>query len=144
MRQFLDVGTGLPSANNTHEVAQRIAPESRVVYVDNDPMVLVHARALLTSRPQGATEYIDADLHEAVSTLDFTQPSALMLNGIIGHIEDDDEARACVRRLVAALPPGSYLAMSDGTDTDQRACAPRTCITTAARSRTTCAARPFS
>ena len=107
-------------------------------------MVLVHARALLTSRPQGATEYIDADLHEAVSTLDFTQPSALMLNGIIGHIEDDDEARACVRRLVAALPPGSYLAMSDGTDTDQRACAPRTCITTAARSRTTCAARPFS
>ncbi|MBO0769878.1 MAG: SAM-dependent methyltransferase [Actinobacteria bacterium] len=128
IRQFLDVGTGLPTANNTHQVAQRIAPESRVVYVDNDPVVLAHARALLTSRPEGATAYIDADLHdtgrimsEAAGTLDFTQPIALMLNGIIGHIEDDDEARACVRRLVDALPPGSYLAMSDGTDTEQTA-----------------------
>ncbi|MGH3274250.1 MAG: SAM-dependent methyltransferase [Streptosporangiaceae bacterium] len=128
IRQFLDVGTGLPSANNTHDVAQRIAPESRIVYVDNDPLVLVHARALLTSSFEGATDYIDADLHdsgrimsEAAATLDFTQPIALMLNGIIGHIEDDDEARACVRRLVDALPPGSYLAMSDGTDTDQTA-----------------------
>jgi hypothetical protein len=128
IRQFLDVGTGLPSANNTHEAAQRIAPESRIVYVDNDPLVLAHARGLLTSSPEGATYYVDADLDdsgrimsEAASILDFTQPIALMLNGIIGHIEDDDEARACVRRLVDALPPGSYLAMSDGTDTDKTA-----------------------
>ena len=128
IRQFLDVGTGLPTANNAHQVAQRIAPESRIVYVDNDPMVLVHARALLTSSPEGATAYVDADLRdsgrimsEAAGTLDFTQPVALMLNGIIGHVEDDGEARACVRRLVDALPPGSYLAMSDGTDTDKAA-----------------------
>lgn len=128
IRQFLDVGTGLPTANNTHEVAQRIAPESRIVYVDNDPLVLVHARALLTSSPEGASDYVEADLRdsdrimsEAARTLDFTQPIALMLNGIIGHVEDDDEARACVRRLVDALPAGSYLAMSDGTNTDQAA-----------------------
>jgi len=128
IRQFLDVGTGLPTANNTHQVAQRIAPESRIVYVDNDPMVLAHARALLTSSPEGATAYVDADLHdsdrimsEAARTLDFSQPIALMLNGIIGHVEDDDEARACVRRLVDALPPGSYLAMSDGTNTEKGA-----------------------
>ncbi|HEY6481255.1 MAG TPA: SAM-dependent methyltransferase [Streptosporangiaceae bacterium] len=128
IRQFLDVGTGLPTANNTHEIAQRIAPEARIVYVDNDPLVLVHARALLTSSPEGATYYVDADLHdsdrimaEAASILDFTQPIGLMLNGVIGHVEDDDEARACVRRLVAGLPPGSYLAMSDGTNTDQGA-----------------------
>jgi hypothetical protein len=128
IRQFLDVGTGLPTANNTHEVAQRIAPESRIVYVDNDPLVLVHARALLTSSPEGASDYVEADLHdsdrimsEAARTLDFSQPIALMLNGIIGHVEDDDEARACVRRLVDALPSGSYLAMSDGTNTDETA-----------------------
>ena len=128
IRQFLDVGAGLPAASNTHQVAQRIAPESRIVYVDNDPMVLVHARALLTSSPQGATAYIDADLRdsphimsEAATTLDFTQPIALMLNGIIGHIEDDNEARECVRRLMDALPAGSYLAMSDGTNTQQTA-----------------------
>jgi O-methyltransferase involved in polyketide biosynthesis len=128
IRQFLDVGTGLPTANNTHQVAQRIAPESRVVYVDNDPMVLAYARALLVGSPEGATDYVDADLHdsdrimsEAARTLDFTQPIALMLNGIIGHVEDDDEARACVRRLVDALPSGSYLAMSDGTDADKTA-----------------------
>jgi len=128
IRQFLDVGTGLPTANNTHQVAQRIAPESRIVYVDNDPMVLAHARALLTSSPEGATAYVDADLRdsdrimsEAAKTLDFSQPIALMLNGIIGHVEDDDEARACVRRLVDALPPGSYLAMSDGTNTEKAA-----------------------
>jgi S-adenosyl methyltransferase len=128
IRQFLDVGTGLPTANNTHEVAQRVAPESRIVYVDNDPLVLVHARALLTSSPEGASDYVEADLHdsdrivsEAARTLDFTQPIALMLNGIIGHVEDDDQARECVRRLVDSLPSGSYLAMSDGTDTDQTA-----------------------
>jgi len=128
IRQFLDVGTGLPTANNTHQVAQRIAPESRIVYVDNDPMVFAHARALLISSPEGATDYVDADLRdsgrimsEAARTLDFSQPIALMLNGIIGHVEDDGEARACVRRLVGVLPPGSYLAMSDGIDTDKAA-----------------------
>jgi hypothetical protein len=128
IRQFLDVGTGLPTADNTHQVAQRIAPESRIVYVDNDPLVLVHARALLTSSREGASDYVDADLYdsarimsEAARTLDFTQPIALMLNGIIGHVEDDGEARACVRRLVDALPSGSYLAMSDGTNTDETA-----------------------
>ena len=90
--------------------------------------MLAHARALLVGSPEGATDYVDADLHdsdrimsEAARTLDFTQPIALMLYGIIGHVEDDDEARACVRRLVDALPSGSYLAMSDGTDTDRTA-----------------------
>jgi len=126
IRQFLDVGTGLPTADNTHQVAQRIAPEARIVYVDNDPLVLVHARALLTSSPEGVTKYVDADLRdtdhivsEAAKTLDFTKPIALIMNGIMGHVEDDDEAYGCVRRLVDALPSGSYLAMSDGTNTDE-------------------------
>lgn len=128
IRQFLDVGAGLPAADNTHQVAQRIAPESRIVYVDNDPPVLTHSRALLTSSPPGASDYVDADLHdtgrivaEAARTLDFTEPIALMLSGIMGHIEDDDEAHACVRRLVDALPSGSYLAMVDGTNDDEAA-----------------------
>ncbi len=123
IRQFLDIGTGLPSANNTHEVAQRVAPDSRIVYVDNDPLVLTHARALLTSTPEGACQYIDADLrepdvllHAAVPTLDFGQPVALMLNGILGHIIDDAEAYAIVNRLLDALPSGSYLALNDGTN----------------------------
>jgi O-methyltransferase involved in polyketide biosynthesis len=123
IRQFLDIGTGLPTANNTHEVAQSVAPESRIVYVDHDPMVLAHARALLVSSPQGATAYIDADLREpdkilqtAANTLDFTQPVALMLMGILGHITDDDEAYAIVRRLVDALPSGSYLVLYDDTN----------------------------
>jgi S-adenosyl methyltransferase len=122
IRQFLDVGTGLPTVDNTHEVAQRVAPESRIVYVDNDPLVLAHARALLTSTPQGATDYVDADLREpdrileaAARTLDFGQPVALMLLGILGHMGDYDEARAIVRRLLAPLPSGSYLALNDGT-----------------------------
>jgi hypothetical protein len=124
VRQFLDVGTGLPTANNTHQVAQAVAPESRIVYVDNDPLVLAHARALLSSTPQGATAYVDADLRdpegiiqEAARTLDFSQPIAIMLMGILGHIEDDDEARSIVQRLLDAVPPGSYLAMYDSTDT---------------------------
>ncbi|SCL29230.1 S-adenosyl methyltransferase [Micromonospora rhizosphaerae] len=121
IRQFLDIGTGLP-ANNTHEVAQAAAPESRVVYVDNDPMVLVQARALLTSTPQGATDYIDADvrdperiLAEARRTLDFSQPIAIMLLGIMNFIVDDDEAVRIVRRLVDAVPAGSYLVVSHPT-----------------------------
>jgi hypothetical protein len=126
IRQFLDIGTGLPTANNTHEVAQAVAPECRVVYVDNDPMVLVHARSLLTSAPAGATDYIDADLRdadkvlrEAARTLDFTQPIAIMLMGILGHIADDDEARSIVGRLMAGVPSGSHLTVNDGTDTSK-------------------------
>jgi hypothetical protein len=126
IRQFLDVGTGLPTADNTHQVAQRIAPECRVVYVDNDPMVLAHARALLTSSDEGATDYIDADLRDydrilsgAAETLDFSQPVALILNGIMGHVSDDAEALSYVHRLLDALPSGSYLSLSDGTNTDE-------------------------
>jgi hypothetical protein len=124
IRQFLDIGTGLPTADNTHEVAQAVAPETRIVYVDNDPLVLAHARALLTSTPEGATAYVDADLRDpepilrdAARTLDFSQPVGLMLMGILGHIGDDDEARAIVRTLLDALPSGSYLALYDGSDT---------------------------
>jgi hypothetical protein len=123
VRQFLDVGTGLPTANNTHEVAQRLAPRSRIVYVDNDPLVLVHARALLTSSPEGVTDYVDADVHEpdkilqdAARTLDFTKPIALMMLGILGHVTDYDEARSIAKRLVDALPSGSYLVINDGTN----------------------------
>ena len=121
VRQFLDVGTGLPTADNTHEVAQRVAPEARVVYVDNDPVVLAHARALLTST-QGVTTYVDADLHDpdtildaAVRTLDFGQPVALMLMGILGHF-DYDEARSIVKQLLEPLSSGSYLTLNDGTN----------------------------
>ena len=124
IRQFLDLGTGLPTASNTHEVAQSIAPESRVVYVDNDPLVLVHARALLTSAPGGMTSYIEADvrdteeiLGEAARTLDFGQPIALMMLGIMGQLPDSAGPRSIVATLLDALPPGSYLALSDGTDT---------------------------
>src|SRR5512132_4623664 len=109
VRQFLDIGTGLPTADNTHEVAQRVAPGSRVVYVDNDPVVLAHARALLTST-QGVTAYLDADLYDpdaildaAARTLDFSQPVALMLLGVLGHIDDDEEARSIVKRLLDGL-----------------------------------------
>jgi hypothetical protein len=123
IRQFLDIGTGLPGVNNTHEVAQAVAPECRIVYVDNDPLVLTHARALLTSAPEGACQYIDTDLREpetilqaAVRTLDFGQPVALILSGILGHITDDAEAYVIVNRLLDALACGSYLALNDGTN----------------------------
>ncbi len=119
IRQFLDIGTGLPTADNTHEVAQRIAPESRVVYVDNDPVVLVHARALLTSSPEGATAYVQADLRDpetilraAADTLDFTRPVALMLLAILHVVPDADDPWAIVSRIMAALPSGSYLVIS--------------------------------
>ncbi|XVV10009.1 SAM-dependent methyltransferase [Actinoplanes sp. CA-131856] len=128
VRQFLDIGTGLPTAGNTHEVAQRLAPESRIVYVDNDPLVLAHARALLTSSPEGATDYIDASvqdpeliLREAARTLDFSRPVGLVMLGILGNVADYDEARAILRRLLGALPSGSYLVLSDGTDTSSEA-----------------------
>jgi hypothetical protein len=119
IRQFLDIGTGIPSANNTHEVAQTVAPDSRIVYVDNDPVVLVHARALLTSSPQGATDYIDADLRSvdqiiagAASTLDFSQPVAIMLMAILQHLSADDDPYGVVAKLVAAVPSGSFLTLS--------------------------------
>ncbi len=124
IRQFLDIGTGLPTADNTHEVAQAVAPESKVVYVDNDPLVLAHARALLTSRPEGVTAYLDADiqdtgaiLEQAAKTLDFTQPVAIMLLAILHYIPDLAEARQVVAALTGAVPGGSYLVISHaGTD----------------------------
>jgi hypothetical protein len=127
IRQFLDIGTGLPTADNTHEVAQRVAPQARIVYVDNDPLVLTHARALLTSTAEGVTQYIDADAHdpkkivqEARKTLDFSEPIALMMLGVMGHVEDPAEARSIVKALVSTLPSGSYLVMQDGTATSER------------------------
>ena len=119
VRQFLDIGTGLPTADNTHEVAQRLTPGSRIVYVDNDPLVLSHARALLTSSPEGVTAYLDADLRDtddilkrAADTLDFGQPVAIMLLAILHYIPDTDEAQRIVARLVRAVPPGSYVSIS--------------------------------
>jgi SAM-dependent methyltransferase len=119
IRQFLDIGTGIPTANNTHEVAQAVAPDSRIVYVDNDPVVLAHARALLTGGPEGVTAYIDADfgdieeiLEAASQTLDFSRPVAIMLIAILHLIDDEADPHAVVRKLTAAVPPGSYLAIS--------------------------------
>src|SRR5690348_20721 len=119
IRQFLDIGTGIPTGNNTHEVAQHVAPESRVVYVDNDPFVLSHARALLASRPEGVTEYVEADLRDpqkildiAARLLDLEQPVAVMLMTILQHIDDEDDPGKIVAALMAAMPPGSYLALS--------------------------------
>jgi hypothetical protein len=124
IRQFLDIGTGLPSADNTHEVAQRLFPDSRVVYVDNDPMVMAHARALLGSTPQGRTRYLEEDLRDPerilshpdlVATLDFDRPVALMLVAVAHFLPDQAGAREIVRTLLAALPPGSCLTMSCAT-----------------------------
>jgi hypothetical protein len=126
VRQFLDVGTGLPTVDNTHEVAQRVAPESRIVYVDNDPLVLAHARALLSSRPEGTTNYVDANmgdpetvLREAAKWLDLTQPVALTLMGVLGHVVDYAEARSIVAGLLDGLPSGSYLAINDSINTSE-------------------------
>jgi S-adenosyl methyltransferase len=119
IRQFLDIGTGIPTAGNTHQVAQAIAPESRVVYVDYDPVVLAHARALLTSHQAGATEYIDADLRDtdkilapAARLLDFTKPVAVTLLMVLHVIPDSDDPHALVARVLDAVPSGSYLALS--------------------------------
>ncbi|GAA2817572.1 SAM-dependent methyltransferase [Streptomyces showdoensis] len=122
VRQFLDIGTGLPTADNTHEIAQRVAPESRVVYVDNDPIVLTHARALLTSAPEGVTEYVDADAHDPATilaaagrTLDFERPVAVLILGILNFVLDTDEARSIVRTVMAAVPSGSHLVLTHPT-----------------------------
>jgi SAM-dependent methyltransferase len=124
IRQFLDVGTGLPSANNVHEVAQAVAPESRIVYVDNDPIVLIHAQALLNSTPQGRTAYIEADLRNpekilsspaVAETLDLSQPVALMLVAILHFLVDADDPAGIVATLLDALAPGSYLVASHVT-----------------------------
>jgi O-methyltransferase involved in polyketide biosynthesis len=119
IKQFLDIGTGLPTANNTHEVAQAVAPDSRIVYVDNDPLVLAHARALLTSSPEGVTDYLDADvrdvdqiLEQAAETLDFTQPVAVILLAILHYIPDLEESRQVVARLTDAIPSGSFVVIS--------------------------------
>jgi len=117
--QFLDIGTGIPSANNTHEVAQSVAPDTRVVYVDNDPVVLAHARALLTSGPAGVTSYLDADLRnpgpileQAADTLDFSRPVAVMLMGVMHLVSEADDPAGIVAILKKAVPSGSYLALS--------------------------------
>ena len=122
IRQFLDIGTGLPSGANVHEVAQQAAPASRIVYVDNDPIVLVHAKALLDSSPEGATAYIEADLRdperilrEAAHTLDLAQPVAVLLLAILHFIADEQNPYGIVRTLMDALPPGSYLAIGHHT-----------------------------
>ena len=124
IRQFLDIGSGLPATNNVHEVAQRVAPSSRVVYVDNDPLVLAHARALLTSAPEGRTAYVRADLRSPASilsspvvreVLDFGQPIALMLIAVLHFLHDEDKPDGVVGTLLSALPSGSYLAASHMT-----------------------------
>jgi len=126
VRQFLDIGTGLPTAGNTHEVAQSVAPQCRVVYVDNDPIVLAHARALLTSVPEGATSYVDADardpgmiIAEARATLDFRQPVAVMMVDLLNFIEDDAAVLSIMAEFIAAVPSGSYFAiMHPASDLD--------------------------
>ncbi|MGW6462200.1 SAM-dependent methyltransferase [Streptomyces sp. NPDC055078] len=126
IRQFLDLGTGLPTANSTHEVAQSVAPEARIVYVDNDPIVLAHARALLVSSPEGATDYVHADLtdtptvlREAAKTLDPNRPVALMLLSTLGHVEDDGRAAALLRGYLDAFPAGSCLILCDTIETPE-------------------------
>ncbi len=126
IRQFLDIGTGIPTAPNTHEVAQSVAPESRVVYVDRDPVVLIHARALLTSGPEGVTDYIEADVRDphailthAGSVLDLSRPVALMLLAVLHFVPDSDRPHEVVTTLLDALPSGSFLTLSHpGVDVD--------------------------
>jgi SAM-dependent methyltransferase len=124
VRQFLDIGTGIPSAGNVHDVAQEVAPDSRVLYVDNDPIVLAHARALMSGTPQGTVAFIQADLREpeailddpaVAGTLDLAEPVGLVLIGVMHHLRDDDDPRRIVATLVDALAPGSYLVLSQST-----------------------------
>ncbi|KJE19937.1 S-adenosyl methyltransferase [Frankia torreyi] len=124
IRQFLDVGTGIPTSPNVHEIAQAVTPQARVVYTDNDPIVLAHARALLASTPQGRTAYLDADLHDPQSilaapelreTLDLSQPVALSMIAVFHFVPDSDDPHGIIRSLVDALPSGSYLILTNGT-----------------------------
>jgi hypothetical protein len=125
IHQFLDIGTGLPTMQNTHEIAQQVAPDARIVYVDNDPLVLLHARALLrNTTPEGVTSYVDADYHDpdqiiadAANVLNLNQPVAVMFMGVLGYEADFDELRSIVARMMAAVPSGSYLVLWDGTNT---------------------------
>ena len=142
VRQFLDIGTGIPTSPNLHEIAQATAPESRVVYVDNDPIVLAHARALLTSAPEGATAYVDADLRDperilehpdVLATLDLTRPVGLMLVAVLHFLRDSDDPYGVARRLIEAIPSGSYVVISHAT-TDL---VPRHIAATAAPTTTT-------
>jgi O-methyltransferase involved in polyketide biosynthesis len=131
IRQFLDIGAGLPAGGNTHEIAQRIAPDTGIVYADHDPAVLAHARALLASpvlasSPEGVVRYIDADLRDVTAvlagsarTLDHARPVALMLLGVLGYVHDYGAARSITSQLMDALPPGSYLAIADGVATSE-------------------------
>jgi len=131
IRQFLDIGAGLPAGGNTHEIAQRIAPDTGIVYADNDPVVLAHARALLAnpmlaSSPEGVVRYIDADLRDVAAvladsarTLDHARPVALMLLGVLGYVDDHGAARSITSQLMDALPSGSYLAIADGAATSE-------------------------
>ena len=131
IRQFLDIGAGLPTGGNTHEIAQRIAPDTGIVYADNDPVVLAHARALLAnpvlaSSPEGAVRYIDADLRDVAAvmagsarTLDHARPVALVLLGVLGYVDDHGAARSITSQLMDALPSGSYLAIADGVTTSE-------------------------
>ena len=121
IRQFLDIGSGLPTAYNTHEVAQAAAPEARIVYVDNDPQVIVHARSLLRSAAEGSVDYLQADLRDtgtilsqAARTLDFSRPVAVLLFQVLHFIPDSDDPYAVVRRLMEPLVPGSYLVLVHG------------------------------
>jgi O-methyltransferase involved in polyketide biosynthesis len=126
IRQFLDIGAGLPAGGNTHEIAQRIAPDTGIVYADDDPLVLVHARALLrnpmlASTPEGVVSYVEADLRDVTRvlagsavTLDHGKPVALMLLGVLGYVHDQGAARSITSQLMDALPSGSYLAIADG------------------------------
>ena len=123
VRQFLDIGSGLPTADNVHEIVQSIAPESRIVYVDNDPVVLTHARALLTSSSEGVCDYVDADfrdtgriISQAAATLNFDEPVAVLLIAIMHFIPDEDAPQDIIGRLMAALPPGSFLVVSHATE----------------------------
>jgi hypothetical protein len=118
VRQFLDIGTGIPTAGNTHEIAQSIAPECRTVYVDNDPVVLVHARALLRSSPEGVTSYINADARQpgkiiasAQDVLDFDQPVAIVMIDVLNFIKGTREVGEIIGTLLDAVPPGSYLVL---------------------------------
>ncbi|MCT2594814.1 SAM-dependent methyltransferase [Streptomyces sp. N2-109] len=126
VRQFLDLGAGLPTVDNTHEVVQRIAPDCRVVYVDHDPLVLLHVHALGISTADGAVDYLEADMRNtdlilegAAKTLDMTRPVAVVISDVLGHIVDWDEALSLVHRLMDRLPSGSYLSLSHSTASDE-------------------------